>query len=87
VGEIDTPVLGEMIPPKNSRISWRRQEIANGGSWPAFTVILDRREVGNDINGERVCSIQGGYTCKNWIVRFMKPDSSVFPRQSNATLR
>jgi hypothetical protein len=28
---METPVLGELISPKNSKIPWRNQEIANGG--------------------------------------------------------
>jgi hypothetical protein len=30
VGESETPILGELNPPKNRRIPWRNQEIANG---------------------------------------------------------
>jgi hypothetical protein len=32
VGESETPILGELNPPKNSRILWRNQEIATKGS-------------------------------------------------------
>jgi hypothetical protein len=54
---------------------------ANGGSWVTFMMVLERREVGNERNGEGVCSVQGGYTRKNWIVRFIKLDNSIFARQ------
>jgi hypothetical protein len=79
VEESDTPVLGELITPNNSRIPRRSQGIADGGSWVAFMVVLERREVGKERNSEGVCSVQGGYTRKNWIVQFLKPDSPIFP--------
>jgi hypothetical protein len=32
VGELDTPVLGELNQPKNSKIPWRNKKIATKGS-------------------------------------------------------
>jgi hypothetical protein len=40
VGGTETPVLGELVSPKNSKISWRNQGIANGGLGVALTVVL-----------------------------------------------
>jgi hypothetical protein len=44
VGESETPVLGELNPPKNSRIPRRSQGITNGGSWATLTVDFERKE-------------------------------------------
>jgi hypothetical protein len=81
VGEADTPVLGELISPKRERIPWRNQEITTKGSWVASTVRLERRKVKSEEIGEGVSSVQGVKTRENWIVRFLKPDSPVFPGQ------
>jgi hypothetical protein len=59
VGESETPVLGELNPPKNSRIPWRSQEIANGGLWTFLTIVLERIRVRSEIIGEGVSSVQG----------------------------
>jgi hypothetical protein len=32
VGESETPVLGKLIPPKNTKIPWRNQGITTKGS-------------------------------------------------------
>jgi hypothetical protein len=48
VGELETPVLGELNPPKNSNIPRRNQGIANGKSWVASTVKLGRGVVWNE---------------------------------------
>jgi hypothetical protein len=45
VGKTETPVLGELNPPKNLRIPQKSQEIANGGSWAALTIVLEKRRV------------------------------------------
>jgi hypothetical protein len=45
VGESETPVLGELNPPKDSKISQRNQEITKGGLGVAFTVELERERV------------------------------------------
>jgi hypothetical protein len=42
VGGTETPVLGELISPKNSKIPWRNQGIANGGLGVTLTVVLVR---------------------------------------------
>jgi hypothetical protein len=42
VGESETPVLGELNPPKNSRIPQRSQEITNEGLAGILRVILER---------------------------------------------
>jgi hypothetical protein len=38
VGESETPIFGELISPKSSKIPRRNQEIANGGLGVALTV-------------------------------------------------
>jgi hypothetical protein len=58
-GESETPVLGELNPPKNSRIPRRSQEISNGGSWATLTVVLERRRVKSEGSGEAVSSVGG----------------------------
>jgi hypothetical protein len=40
VGGMETPVLGELIPPKNSKIPQRNQGITNGGLGVTLTVVL-----------------------------------------------
>jgi hypothetical protein len=53
-----TPVLGELISPKNSKIPQRNQGITNGGLGVTLMIVLEReREVRK--NGEGVSSIQG----------------------------
>jgi hypothetical protein len=59
VGESETPVIGELNLPKNLRIPWRSQEITNGGSWAALTVVLERIRVKSEGSGEGVSSVQG----------------------------
>jgi hypothetical protein len=41
VGETETPVLGELISPKNSKISWRNQGITKGGLGVTLTDVLE----------------------------------------------
>jgi hypothetical protein len=40
VGETETPVLGELILPKNFKISRMNQEITKGGLGVALTIVL-----------------------------------------------
>jgi hypothetical protein len=58
---METPVLGELISPKNSKIPWRNQGIANGGLGVALTVVLVcvRERERNEKNSEGVSSVQG----------------------------
>jgi hypothetical protein len=48
VGETETPILGELISPKNSKIPRRNQGITKGGLRVTLTVVLvcerERRE-------------------------------------------
>jgi hypothetical protein len=60
VGEADTPVLGELISPKNSKIPRRNQGIINGGLRVALMVVLERLEVRSVRIGEGVSSARGG---------------------------
>jgi hypothetical protein len=69
VGESETWVLGELNPPKNSRIPRRSQEIANEGSWATLMVVLERIRVRSERSGEGVSSIQG--------LKTRKPDSPI----------
>jgi hypothetical protein len=32
MGELETPVFGKLIPPKNTKIPWRNKEIPTKGS-------------------------------------------------------
>jgi hypothetical protein len=57
VGEMETPVLGELISPKNSKIPWRNQGITNGGLGVALTVVLERER--SEKSSEGVSSVQG----------------------------
>jgi hypothetical protein len=41
-GGLDTSVLGELNPPKNSKIPQRNHEIAKGGSWGTLTVVHEK---------------------------------------------
>jgi hypothetical protein len=41
VGGTETPVLGDLISPKNSKIPWRNQGITNGGLGVTLTVVLE----------------------------------------------
>jgi hypothetical protein len=59
LGGTETPVLGELISPKNSKISWRNQGIINGGLGVALTVVLVCERERSEKNGERVSSVQG----------------------------
>jgi hypothetical protein len=52
-------VLGELNPPKNSRIPWRSQEATNGDSWAALMVVLERIRVRRERSGEGVSSVHG----------------------------
>jgi hypothetical protein len=58
VGESDTPVLGELISPKNLGIPQRSQEITNGGLEGVLTVVLERMRVRSERIGERVSSVR-----------------------------
>jgi hypothetical protein len=52
VGGMETPVLGELISPKNSNIPWRNQGIANGGLGVTLMVVLEReRELRKTVKG------------------------------------
>jgi hypothetical protein len=52
VGGTETPVLGELISPKNSKIPWRNQGITNRGLGVTLTVVLEReREVRKMVKG------------------------------------
>jgi hypothetical protein len=52
VGGTETPVLRELISPKNSKISRRNQGIINGGLGVTLTVVLEReREVRKTVKG------------------------------------
>jgi hypothetical protein len=59
LGGTETPVLEELISPKNSKIPRRNQGIANGGLGVILTVVLER-ERRSEKNGEGVSSIQVG---------------------------
>jgi hypothetical protein len=59
VGEADTPVLGELISPKNSKIPWRNQVITNQGLGVTLTVVLESLGVISARIGEGVSSVQG----------------------------
>jgi hypothetical protein len=62
---METLVLGELISPKNSKIPWRNQGIANGGLGVALTIVLvcvcerERERERNEKNSEGVSSVQG----------------------------
>jgi hypothetical protein len=60
IGEADTPVLGELISPKNSKIPQRNQGITNGGLGVTLTVVLERLRVRSERIGKGVSSIHGG---------------------------
>jgi hypothetical protein len=52
VGGTETPVLGELISPKNFKIPRMNQGITNGGLGVALTVVLVReREVRKTMKG------------------------------------
>jgi hypothetical protein len=52
VGGTETPVLGELISPKNSKIPRRNKGIANGSLGVPLAVVLVReREVRKIVNG------------------------------------
>jgi hypothetical protein len=57
VGESETPVLGELNPPKNSRIPQRSQEITNEGLAGILRVILERMREWSERIDERVSSV------------------------------
>ena len=59
VGGTETPVLGELISPKNSKIPRRNQGITNGGLGVTLTVVLERLGVRSERIGEGVGSVQG----------------------------
>jgi hypothetical protein len=48
VEKSETPVLGKLNPPKNRRIPWRNQEIANGETWGILMVALEKWRVKNN---------------------------------------
>jgi hypothetical protein len=58
VGESDTPVLGELISPKNSRIPRGSQEITNGGLEGILIVVLEKMRVRSERIGERVSYVR-----------------------------
>jgi hypothetical protein len=74
VGEADTPILEELIPPKNFKISQRNQEITNGGLGVTLTVVIQRLGVRSERIVEWVSSDQ-------W-VKPMKIGQSGFKRDS-----
>jgi hypothetical protein len=45
VGESETPVLGELNPPKGSKIPRRNQEIVKWGLGVTFMIELERERV------------------------------------------
>jgi hypothetical protein len=61
------PILGELNPPKNQTIPWRNQGIANGKTWVALTVSLEKWRVKRS---EEVSSVRGGLKCENRTVQF-----------------
>jgi hypothetical protein len=42
VGESETSVLGELNPPKNSKIPQRNQEITNGNLGVTLMIVIER---------------------------------------------
>jgi hypothetical protein len=63
-GKLDLPIVGELNPPKNQWIPWRNQEIANGETWGALTVALEKWRVkkseGVSLFGEGVKNMKIG---------------------------
>jgi hypothetical protein len=59
VGESEISVLGELNPPKNSKIPWWNQEIANESLEVTLTVVLERMRVRSERINEGVSSIRG----------------------------
>jgi hypothetical protein len=59
VGGMETLILGELISPKNSKISRRNRGIANGGLGVTLTVVLVCVRERSEKNGEGVSSVQG----------------------------
>jgi hypothetical protein len=59
VGGTETPVLGELISTKNSKIPLRNQGITNGGLGVALTVVLVCERERSEKNSEGVSSVQG----------------------------
>jgi hypothetical protein len=57
VGGTETPVLGEFISPKNSKIPWRNQGIINGGLGVTLMVVLVCVRERSEKNSEGVSSI------------------------------
>jgi hypothetical protein len=53
VGETETPILGELISPKNSKISWRNQGITKGSLGVTLTDVLEcvREKKGKQMKG------------------------------------
>jgi hypothetical protein len=58
VGESETLVLGELNPPKDSKIPQRNQEISKGGLGVAFMVELERQGVKRSEGVRRGNSVQ-----------------------------
>jgi hypothetical protein len=56
---METPVLRELISPKNSKIPRRNQGIANGHLGVTLMVVLVRERARSEKNGEGASSIQG----------------------------
>jgi hypothetical protein len=57
MGESSTPVLGELISPKNSKIPRRNQGIINGGLGVTLMVVLVCVRERSEKNSEGVSSI------------------------------
>jgi hypothetical protein len=54
IGGMETPIIGELISPKNSKIPWRNQRITKGGLRVALTDVLEcvrEREVRKTVKG------------------------------------
>jgi hypothetical protein len=60
IGGMETPVLGKLISPKNSKIPRRNQGITNRGLGVTLTVVLVCVREGSERNGEGVSFVQGG---------------------------
>jgi hypothetical protein len=59
VGGTETPVLRELISPKNSKIPWRNQGISNGGLGVTLTVVLECVRERSEKNREGVSFVRG----------------------------
>jgi hypothetical protein len=59
LGGTETPVLRELISPKNSKIPWRNQGISNGGLGVTLTVVLECVRERSEKNCEGVSFVWG----------------------------